>query len=112
MSLNRSKLQTELADARRERDEAKASIVWLTDANNAFRTIEAERNALTAQVEERDRMIAALRLVLEDLDRTFEGRDADGAPSADGSYWLGHSMALRIWHWLHPEKVPNGPPSF
>lgn len=46
------------------------------------------------------------------LDATFTGRDADGAPGADGSYWLGHSLALRVWYWLHPERVPpDEPPS-
>jgi hypothetical protein len=50
--------------------------------------------------------------IMRELDRTFEGRDADGAPSGDGSYWIGHSLALRIWYWIHPEKIPDEPPSF
>jgi hypothetical protein len=51
--------------------------------------------------------IAEARDIMAELDRTFEGIDADGAPSGDGSYWLGHSTALRVWYWLHPGRVPK-----
>lgn len=55
---------------------------------------------------DRDTMMAVLR----DVDACFQGRDADGAPSADGTYWLGHSTALKVWYALHPEKLSTTPP--
>lgn len=69
-----------------------------------------ELSVLEQRVEKFSTRYAEAEAILKELDRTFEGRDADGAPAADGSYWLGHGMALRIWFWLHPEQEPTNEP--